>query len=176
MKEVKFLGRGGQGVVIASQILARAFFYAGFYPQCYSLFGGERRGAPVKGFLRVDREKVLLKCEIKKADELILMAEDLMLEEDVLSQLKPGGLLLLNSSRPPAQAEGVRMAVIDAQAIAEDCGLKAIVNTAVLGAYSRLNPELPLSLLEKAVRESVPSKIEANVEALRRGYERVSIL
>ena len=57
MLEMKFTGRGGQGVVVASQILGLAFFKAGMYPQCFSVFGGERRGAPVAGFLRVDKTK-----------------------------------------------------------------------------------------------------------------------
>lgn len=50
MLEVKFYGRGGQGVVMASQILAEAFFRAGFYPQCLSVFGGERRGRLLRDF------------------------------------------------------------------------------------------------------------------------------
>ena len=36
MIEIKFCGRGGQGVVVASEILARACFEQGMYPQCYS--------------------------------------------------------------------------------------------------------------------------------------------
>ena len=58
MLEIKFHGRGGQGVVIASQMLGMAFFRKDMYPQCYSLFGGERRGAPVVSFLRVGEEKI----------------------------------------------------------------------------------------------------------------------
>jgi len=57
MNEIKFTGRGGQGAVIASQMLGLAFFKAGLYPQCFSVFGGERRGAPVMSFLRVDEKK-----------------------------------------------------------------------------------------------------------------------
>ncbi len=53
MIEIKFKGRGGQGAVVASEILGRALFVEGKFPQCFSLFGGERRGAPVTGFLRV---------------------------------------------------------------------------------------------------------------------------
>jgi len=60
MIEIKFRGRGGQGAVVASEILGRAFFLEGKYPQCFSLFGGERRGAPVVGFLRVDEQPILL--------------------------------------------------------------------------------------------------------------------
>ena len=57
MIEITFIGRGGQGAVIASQILAKVYFLMGLYPQCYSLFGGERRGAPVASFLRVYRTR-----------------------------------------------------------------------------------------------------------------------
>ncbi|MBM4308650.1 MAG: pyruvate ferredoxin oxidoreductase, partial [Deltaproteobacteria bacterium] len=49
MIEIKFRGRGGQGAVVASEILGRAFFLEGKYPQSFSLFGSERRGAPVFG-------------------------------------------------------------------------------------------------------------------------------
>ena len=58
MIEIKFLGRGGQGVVVASEILARACFEEGLYPQSFSIFGGERRGATVAAFVRVDHEKI----------------------------------------------------------------------------------------------------------------------
>jgi len=40
--EIKFKGRGGQGVALTSEILERAFLKEGKYPQCFSLFGGER--------------------------------------------------------------------------------------------------------------------------------------
>src|SRR4030042_1977666 len=78
MLEIKFCGRGGQGVVIASQMLGMAFFRMDRYPQCYSLFGGERRGAPVVSFLRVGQKKILLKCEIKNPNELIVFEAGLL--------------------------------------------------------------------------------------------------
>src|SRR4030043_1910442 len=80
MIEIKFRGRGGQGAVVASEILGRAFFLEGKYPQSFSIFGNERRGAPVFGFLRVDNEPILLKCQIKHPDHLIIL--DLSLTQD----------------------------------------------------------------------------------------------
>src|SRR5271157_3180993 len=85
MLEIKFSGRGGQGVVIASQMLGMAFFKMNMYPQCYSLFGGERRGAPVVSFLRVDKEKILLKCEIKNPNSLIVFEPSLLDPQEVRS-------------------------------------------------------------------------------------------
>ncbi len=100
MVEIKFFGRGGQGAVIASQILAKAYFLMGWYPQCFSLFGGERRGAPVFSFLRVDEKKILLKCEIKRPDRMIFLASDLLEEKEIEACLKPNGLILINQAQP----------------------------------------------------------------------------
>ena len=41
------------------------------YPQRYSLFGGERCGAPVVSFLRMDKERILLKRDIKRPNEFL---------------------------------------------------------------------------------------------------------
>jgi pyruvate ferredoxin oxidoreductase gamma subunit/2-oxoisovalerate ferredoxin oxidoreductase gamma subunit len=48
MQEIRFHGRGGQGTVVASILLAKAFFSAGYYVQTFPVFGVERRGAPVE--------------------------------------------------------------------------------------------------------------------------------
>ena len=45
MKEIRFHGRGGQGAVLASNILANAAFLEGRYVQAFLLIGAERRGA-----------------------------------------------------------------------------------------------------------------------------------
>lgn len=174
MIEVKFYGRGGQGAVIASQILARVFFIMGKYPQCFSVFGGERRGAPVASFLRVDEKKILLKCEITRPDELIYLAPDLVDEKEIESILKPGGLILINNALTDndfARLRKFRLALVDALSIAEGLGMGATINTAVLGAYARASNAVPMDVLERVIRESVPAKIEANVVAAKRAYE-----
>ncbi len=58
MIQIKFLGKGGQGIVVASEILARACFEENLYPQCFSLYGGERRGATVASFVTLDQKKI----------------------------------------------------------------------------------------------------------------------
>ena len=126
MTEIKFYGRGGQGAVIAAQILAKVFFFMGMYPQCFSVFGGERRGAPVASFLRVDKEKIFLKCEIRRPDHVIYMAPDLVEEKEVEATLKPGGLILINNALTTndfAPLKRFHLALVDALAVAEEAGL-----------------------------------------------------
>jgi len=174
MIEIKFHGRGGQGAVIASQILARVFFEMGKYPQCFSVFGGERRGAPVASFLRVDDKKILLKCEITAPDEMIYLAPDLVDEKEIASILKPGGLILINNALTDNDFQslrGFRLALVDALAISEEMGMGATINTAILGAYARASKAVPMDLLEKVIKESVPAKVSANVAAAKKAYE-----
>jgi 2-oxoacid:acceptor oxidoreductase gamma subunit (pyruvate/2-ketoisovalerate family) len=174
MREIKFQGRGGQGAVMASQMLGLAFFKAGMYPQCYSLFGGERRGAPVVSFLRVDKGKILLKCEIKQPNELLCFDESLINPSEIKNVMQPGSQILICTGQGLeafSEMSGFTVAGIDASAIAEKLGLGHVMNTVVLGAYCRLNPELDVAQVIEAVTDMVPAKKGQNVEAVRRGYE-----
>ncbi|NQU64762.1 MAG: 2-oxoacid:acceptor oxidoreductase family protein, partial [SAR324 cluster bacterium] len=64
MLEIRFHGRGGQGTVLASIALAKAFFKSGYHVQSFPLFGVERRGAPVEAYLRLDKKKILRRCNL----------------------------------------------------------------------------------------------------------------
>ena len=176
MDEIKFYGRGGQGVVMASQMLGFAFFKAGFYPQCFSVFGGERRGAPVVSFLRVDREKILLKCGIKQPNEMIYLDDSLVDPQEVKSLLKPGGKILINAPKPPSAFEALapfRIGLVDARAVSEQQDLGRTINTAILGAYGRLSGKPDLEILLASIQEMVPAKKKANLEAARQAYEQL---
>lgn len=179
MIEIKFYGRGGQGAVIASQILAKVFFLMGKYPQCFSVFGGERRGAPVASFLRVNDRKIYLKCEIRRPDHMIYMAPDLVDEKEVGSTLKKNGLILINNALTTNDFAGLRqfrLALVDALSVSEDAGLGATINTAMLGAYARASGAISMECLEQAIRETVPAKIDANVAAALRAYDSTRVL
>jgi 2-oxoisovalerate/pyruvate ferredoxin oxidoreductase gamma subunit len=178
MIEVKFRGRGGQGAVVASEILGRAFFMENQYPQCFSLFGGERRGAPVVGFLRVDDKPVLLKCQIKFPNQEIILDPSLMNEKEILEELTPGGILLINTHEGIDDFKTLRrfkIGLIDAVSVARNVGLKGTFNTAILGAYVRLTGLVPLETVIEAVRKMAPAKTEENVRAVKEAYERVKI-
>jgi 2-oxoacid:acceptor oxidoreductase gamma subunit (pyruvate/2-ketoisovalerate family) len=179
MIEIKFHGRGGQGAVIASQILAKAYFFLGAYPQCYALFGSERRGAPVTSFLRVDDKKILLKCEIKRPDQIVYLAADQIDAAEIATTLKPGGLCVINTSAPPENFPFLRkfkLVLVDASAVAEEAGLGGILNTAILGAYCKANPAVPLDCLERSISDMVPAKVELNLSAARRAYDAAQVI
>ncbi len=178
MIEIKFKGRGGQGAVVASEILGRAFFLEGKYPQAFSLFGGERRGAPVTGFLRVDDRPILLKCQIKRPDHMIIFDLSLTDEKEIFQELKPEGMILINSNKEIDFFRNLRkfkIGLIDAGPIARKVGLGGTFNTAMLGAYIRLTHLLEMETLLEAVRRMVPAKVDLNVEAVKEAYEQVKV-
>ncbi len=178
MIQIKFLGKGGQGVVVASEILARACFEENLYPQCFSLYGGERRGATVAAFVRVDEKKIYLKCDIDRPDHLILFDRSLFNEKEVTGQVEPGGHLLLNLEKdyPLDPLQALKVGRIDAMEISTKNGLGAIVNTAILGAYVRLSNIIRLDTLLRVISQTVPTAVGQNMMAAKEAHEKLSVV
>jgi 2-oxoacid:acceptor oxidoreductase gamma subunit (pyruvate/2-ketoisovalerate family) len=152
-----------------------ALFHEGREVQSFPAFGVERRGAPVTAFLRVDEVPIRLACEVTAPDDLIVLDPTLIPAIDVTAGLKTGGLILINSDRPPESytelAARFRVATVEAGAIAARNGLgsrtQPIVNTAILGAFAAVSRLVLLESVCEAIREEVPINPEANVRAAR---------
>ncbi|GAB4255023.1 2-oxoacid:acceptor oxidoreductase family protein [Deferrisoma sp.] len=182
MIEIRFHGRGGQGAVVASNILAAACFLEGKYVQAFPAFGVERRGAPVEAYIRVDAQKIHLRTNVYTPDHVVVLDPTLIEVVDVTRGLKPGGTLLLNTERPPGaypKFAPFRVATVDASRIALRHRLGSrthpIVNTAILGAFARATGIVSLEAVCEAIREEVPSHQEANIDAAREAYESVCL-
>jgi 2-oxoacid:acceptor oxidoreductase gamma subunit (pyruvate/2-ketoisovalerate family) len=175
MRELRIHGRGGQGAVIASKLLASALFMEGKSVQSFPAFGVERRGAPVTAFLRTSDGPILLRCEITAPDDLIILDPTLIKAIDVTQGLKPGGSILINSDRSPDTYAGLvqrfRVALVDASGIARKYGLgsrtQPIVNTAILGAFAADSGLVGLEAVCQAMTEGLGAKAGKNVEAAR---------
>jgi 2-oxoisovalerate/pyruvate ferredoxin oxidoreductase gamma subunit len=173
MRELRIHGRGGQGAVIASKLLAAAIFREGRSIQSFPAFGVERRGAPVTAFLRISEGPILLRCEITEPDDLMVLDPTLVEAVDVSVGLKPGGSILINSERDPLTytrlRETYRVATVDASGIARTHGIgsktQPIVNTAILGAFAVYSQMVSLDSVLEAIRNDVPLAAEDNVKA-----------
>ncbi|MEW6262433.1 MAG: 2-oxoacid:acceptor oxidoreductase family protein [Thermodesulfobacteriota bacterium] len=183
MQEIRFHGRGGQGAVIGSEILAQAAFLEGRYVQAFPAFGVERRGAPVTAFCRFDDRPILLRNQIYNPDQVVVLDSSLLKNVPVTQGLKRNGLVLLNSRRKPADfsslaGDGFRIFVVDASAVAVEHGLGSaanpIVNTAILGAFARVTGLVSLESVERAIEAYTPARKDANRRAARAAFERVA--
>jgi pyruvate ferredoxin oxidoreductase gamma subunit/2-oxoisovalerate ferredoxin oxidoreductase gamma subunit len=183
MVETRFHGRGGQGTVVATILLAKAFFQAGYHVQSFPLFGVERRGAPVEAYLRLDRTKILVRTNVYTPDHVVVLDHTLLGTADVTRGLKRGGWILLNAPEPPQDLTsfaGFHLACVDATRIALQHRLGTrthpIVNTALTGALSRVLGVPPLAAIAEAIREEVPGTAEENIKAAEAAYTEVTLL
>jgi 2-oxoacid:acceptor oxidoreductase gamma subunit (pyruvate/2-ketoisovalerate family) len=170
MIEVRIHGRGGQGAVIASEILATAAFYDGKFCQSFPAFGVERRGAPVTAFTRIDEEAIRIRTQIYALIEGI----------EVTEGLKDGGWVVVNSRKDLGGFPGFhnyRVATVDANSIAASHGVGTptapVVNTTILGAFARVTGLVTIDSVIKAIKEIVPSKRDENSLAAQEAYEKV---
>lgn len=183
MIEIRFHGRGGQGTVVLTTLLAHALFKAGYHVQSFPFFGVERRGAPVEAYLRLDDRKILARTNVTAPHHVVVQDLTLLQSIDVTRGLRPGGWILLNG-RPSLSGNGrfagSRVAVVDATGIAlcHNLGTRThpIVNTAMMGAFARVLEIPPMDVLTAAIRDEVPSDPERNVAAAKEAYGGVSFL
>jgi 2-oxoacid:acceptor oxidoreductase gamma subunit (pyruvate/2-ketoisovalerate family) len=180
MVGIRFHGRGGQGAVVASKILANAYFKQGLYVQAFPSFGMERKGAAVSAFVRMDSIPIVERGEIKHPTSVIVLDSSLLNKVDVTQGAKPGALILLNCKHQEnrIKMEGsFRVAGVDAIKIALQYGLGSkmapIINTIILGAYARVSGDLALPNLLEAIEKGIPANPKRNMTAAEAAYQAV---
>lgn len=183
MQEIRFHGRGGQGTVVASILLAKAFFSSGHFVQTFPVFGVERRGAPVEAYLRLDQKKILIRSNVYTPDHVAVQDIKLLESVDVTAGLKKGGWILVNAPERPGNMDlfhGFNLAWVDATSIALENKLGTsthpIINTAMIGAFARMLEMPPLDKIAAAIKENISIKPEQNIRASKEAYENVELV
>lgn len=180
MIEIRFHGRGGQGAVVASKVLADAAFREGKDVQAFPYFGVERRGAPVTAFTKIDEGHIRDKSMIYEPDFVIVLEASLLQAVDVTAGLKENGLVLVNTegSIEKIQEElGIKnVAVVNATRIALDNKLgskvQPIVNTGIIGAFAKASGLVGIKAVEEAIM-TLPRYPERNAKAAKEAYSAV---
>ncbi len=103
MKEIRLHGRGGQGVVTAAELIAQAAFADGKFALAFPSFGSERMGAPVQSFVKISDSAIRGRNQIYEPDYLIIQDATLIGAIDVTRGLKPGGLVIVDTEKTPAE-------------------------------------------------------------------------
>ena len=145
MIEIIFYGRGGQGAVTASQMLATAAFNEGKYAQAWPYFGPERKGATVRAYARISETPIEVRNPVEEPDVVIVLDSSILKNFDPLSSLKPTGVAIINTNKSPEEINSylenkdIRVNTIDATALSERVyGQSSIpkTNVAMLGAVA----------------------------------------
>jgi 2-oxoacid:acceptor oxidoreductase gamma subunit (pyruvate/2-ketoisovalerate family) len=182
MIEIRFHGRGGQGTVVASKILADAIAKEGNWVQANPEFGVERRGSPVVAFIRIDKSPIYDKSRIYTPDHVVVVDPTLVEAVDVTEGLKDDGWIIINSDREPKEFSfpgKFKVATVNATEIAvkHKLGTLAapIVNTAIAGAVIRILSLTRLESLLAAIQEAITIKPADNQKAAAEAYERAGL-
>ncbi len=177
MIEIRLHGRGGQGAVTASRIIATAAYEEGKYSQAIPMYGTERRGAPLTAFVRIDDVRVRERELVHNPEISIVLDPLIAKQQAVVDSLKPGGLVLLNTAYPPEEVKiggDFKVATVDATTIALETLGRPITNTAILGAFAKVTGLLKVESLEKAIKKYFPGRLgDMNIAAVKRSYEEV---
>lgn len=175
---IRIHGRGGQGGVTASRLLATAAYYDGKFSQAIPMYGTERRGAPVTAYVRVDDVRVRERELVHTPDIVMVLDPLLSTRQTMADDMAEGGLLLLNAAYPPEEVKtggNIRVATVNASSIALETLRRPITNTAILGAFAKAVGWPKLESIEKAIRKQFSGRIaDMNVEAIKRSYDECS--
>jgi pyruvate ferredoxin oxidoreductase gamma subunit len=178
--DIRFHGRGGQGVMTCSYLISEAALLVGKYIHAFPSFGPERAGAPIAAFARLSDEKFYIKTEVYEPDFVVCQDPTLLKDIDILAGLKKDGVVIVNVQNPSEADElrkrrpDAKIGTIDATKIAmEEIGRPA-TNTAVLGALVKMTNIVTMESLENAINDRFPTRIaEKNLKAVHRSFEEV---
>ena len=175
MREIRLHGRGGQGAVLAAELMVVAAFEDGKYGQAFPAFGGERRGAPVQAFVRVDTRPVRVRYRVNQPDQVIILDRTLPNMVDVLDGLKPEGLALIDSENIPAAlhwSADARIYAVPATRIALEVFGQPFINPAMLGAWAAATDEIRVDAIQHAYQHRFPGSLgEKNSRAVQMGFD-----
>jgi len=182
MYEIRFHGRGGQGAVLASKILAKALVEEGKHVKAVPAFGFERRGAPVEAYLRFDQNVIRQFTNVYYPDCVICLDPTLPRAVNIFANLKESGVWIQATKKSFDELDVPKtvskVGICDAFGIALRIFGRTITNSTILGSFARTTELVSLESLCKGM-ESVAFRdaaLDKNIEALHRGYDETQVL
>jgi 2-oxoglutarate ferredoxin oxidoreductase subunit gamma len=167
--EIRIGGSGGQGVVLAAQILGKAAILDGKNALQTQAYGAEARGSLAKSEVIISDGKIGFPA-VRKPDILVAMNQEAL--DKLLKDLKHDGTLLIDSTSvstmPETKAKVHQMPLTETAKKA--FGEAIYANMVMLGAFKKITRLVSEQSMEETIRKNVPTKtIEKNVDAFRKG-------
>ncbi|MDO4517746.1 MAG: 2-oxoacid:acceptor oxidoreductase family protein [Bacillota bacterium] len=165
---VRFAGSGGQGVILASVLLSKAYGLGENYniAQTQS-YGPEARGGACKAEVVISDEEIDY-MKVDKAD--VFVALNQVGYDKYIDTVKDDAIILINSTLVETDRPNVYR--IKATDRAEDMGKPFVVNIIALGALTRLMPKVHFPAVEEEIKNNFNASIAgANLDAYKMGYD-----
>lgn len=170
--EIIIAGFGGQGVLFGGQLLSYAAMDEGKEVTWIPSYGPEMRGGTANCTVVISDEEIGSPFVHQPAAVIAMNRPSLDKYE---SLVRPGGVLVVNTSMVDRKVErtDVQVVEVDANAQAEKLGDQRMANMILLGAMLSKLPVLPLEAIEHALKEHLPARhqrlLAQNYRALREG-------
>jgi pyruvate ferredoxin oxidoreductase gamma subunit len=184
MLGIRWHSRAGQGAVTGAKALCDVMAEEGKYVQAFSVYGAEKRGAPMQAFNRVDDEPIIDHSKAMSPD-FVLVIDPSLVYTNITENTKPDTRFIVTThlskeellKEAPA-LNGKNVYVVDCIQISKDSIGKAIPNTPMLGAFVKVSQTLDIDLFcdaMKRILKKFPQKIiDGNLEAIERAYKEVN--
>lgn len=182
--EIRWHGRGGQGVKTAALMAAQVALEEGKFAQGFPEYGPERMGAPVTGYTRISDKPITIHCGVSNPDVVAVLDSSLVGQIDVTAGIGENGVLILNTPESPAEArerlglEGGSVYTVDATQISIDEIGRPIPNTPMMGALIKVTELLGMETLKHDIEKKFMKKfgekvVQGNFNAIERAYREV---
>ena len=173
-RELLMTGIGGQGVQLATQVLARALTLEGRYVMSMGTYAGSMRGANTDTSLVFADAPISAPPLVARAWSAIAMHHRFW--HDMKSKLADGGLLLLNMPVVEKDPDIKRFNTVEIPAvpIATNLGTALGAAMVMIGAYAKLTDAVSIGALREAMAASMPpyrqKHVPSNIAMLEAGY------
>jgi 2-oxoglutarate ferredoxin oxidoreductase subunit gamma len=169
--EIRMGGSGGQGVVLAAQILGKAAVLDGKNVLQTQAYGAEARGSLAKSEVIVSDGNIGFPA-VRRCDVLVAMTQEAL--NALLKDLKETGILIVDSSNvaaiPETKAKIYRVPITETAK--KTFGETLFANMVMLGALTRITNLVRPQSVEKSIRQNVSGKtVETNINAFKKGLQ-----
>ena len=174
-REIAITGVGGQGVQLGAQVLARAATLEDRHVLMFGIYGGAMRGGSTESTLVVGDEPISAPPIVSHVWSAVAMHHEYW--ESVGSKLRPGGLVLVNSTLFEGRLDREAQRVIDVPATELAAGVGSPLSAAMvlIGAYAAVTGLVGFGSLIRAMEQSPPpyrkQHVQTNAKALRAGFD-----
>jgi 2-oxoglutarate ferredoxin oxidoreductase subunit gamma len=164
---VRFAGAGGQGVILSSVLLAKAYGLGEDLnvTQTQS-YGPEARGGACKAEVVISDENI----DYMKVDDVdVFIAYNQKGYDKYCIDLEENDMVLINSTLVEGKKDTYYQ--VPGTAMAEEMGKPQVINMIMLGALTKLLPKLHYDKVMDAILEDFPASLAvSNMEAFDKGY------
>ena len=184
MLQIRWHSRAGQGAVTGAKALADVMARTGKHVQAYSVYGAEKRGAPMTAYDKISDTPILDHSKWMLPDYVLVIDPSLVFQEEIVDNTTDDTVFIVTTHldrdellKMAKHLEGKKLYTIDAIKISQEEIGRAIPNTPMLGAFVKVSEILPfedfLTSIEDILSKFPQKIIDGNLRAIKRAAQEV---